>query len=188
MEALGVILAPVVLALNIVLIVWTVGDAKKRGKSGTGWGFAVFFLGVFGWLLWLLTRPPILQAGQYGHRSAEEQLRSQQAVIPREASSVNWGNEWAWAFIVVGVFLGGFIAHEYLTKGVLKEQLLMAATVILFAGPLPVLIGIVVLLRSRKYTYYCPLCGYMLHQSATQARQSAIGSACPRCNTTFWRQ
>ena len=48
-----------VTVVNIVLLVWVMQDAKKRGASPVGWGIAVFFLGVIGWIFYLLARPPL---------------------------------------------------------------------------------------------------------------------------------
>ena len=45
------------LVVNVVLLVWVVCDARRRGTSALAWGIAVAFLGPLGWLLYLIARP-----------------------------------------------------------------------------------------------------------------------------------
>lgn len=59
--ACGILLVVILVALfvfNIVLLVWVTRDAKARGMgSPVVWMLVVFFLSIFGLLLYLLSRP-----------------------------------------------------------------------------------------------------------------------------------
>lgn len=47
-----------VAVINIVLLVWVARDAKTRGMDGAAiWMLLVFFTGIFGLLIYLLSRP-----------------------------------------------------------------------------------------------------------------------------------
>lgn len=47
-----------IIFLWISLIYWTYRDAKKRGVSGVYWAAVTLFFNVFGWLIYLIVRPP----------------------------------------------------------------------------------------------------------------------------------
>lgn len=40
------------------LVGWTYRDANRRGSSGIYWGAVTLFFNVFGWLIYLMLRPP----------------------------------------------------------------------------------------------------------------------------------
>ena len=58
---IGIFLISILVALfvfNIVMLVWVTRDAKARGMgSPVVWMLVVFFLSIFGLLLYLLSRP-----------------------------------------------------------------------------------------------------------------------------------
>ena len=43
----------------LLLGIWVYKDAEKRGKSGILWLLIVFVLGIIGFIIWLVVRPPI---------------------------------------------------------------------------------------------------------------------------------
>ena len=170
MEAIGAFFGVGIFVLNVVLLVWTSQDATKRGKSGVGWGFAVFFLGVFGWLLWLLTRPPLgVDAGVTPRQSVKRSL-------PRGFKGELIGPGLVGSGILLPV-AGGLAAANGHDE----------AVGIIILGLIVLVVGLVFILPLKTtYVYYCPSCGHEVHRSSRPGVRSTIGSNCERCGTTFW--
>lgn len=59
MEALAPLIVIGMLLMNVLMLVFVVTDASKRGKSAFVWGLIAFLLGPIGWLWWLLARPAV---------------------------------------------------------------------------------------------------------------------------------
>jgi uncharacterized membrane protein len=55
----GMLLFPlIILAINIALMIWVGKDAKARGmENHVLWMVLTFFLGILGWIIYLLVRP-----------------------------------------------------------------------------------------------------------------------------------
>ena len=55
----GMLLFPIIiLAINIALMIWVGKDAKARGMDNhVLWMVLTFFLGILGWIIYLLVRP-----------------------------------------------------------------------------------------------------------------------------------
>jgi uncharacterized membrane protein len=56
---MGMLLIPLIfLAINIALMIWVGKDAKARGMDNhVLWMVLTFFLGILGWIIYLLVRP-----------------------------------------------------------------------------------------------------------------------------------
>ncbi|MEP6685972.1 MAG: hypothetical protein ABJB22_04275 [Verrucomicrobiota bacterium] len=56
---MGMLLFPlIILAVNIALMIWVGKDAKARGMDNhVLWMVLTFFLGILGWIIYLLVRP-----------------------------------------------------------------------------------------------------------------------------------
>jgi uncharacterized membrane protein len=56
---MGMLLIPlIILAINIALMIWVGKDAKARGmENHVLWMVLTFFLGILGWIIYLLVRP-----------------------------------------------------------------------------------------------------------------------------------
>ena len=56
---MGMLLIPlIILAINIALMIWVGKDAKARGmENHVLWMVLTFFLGILGWVIYLLVRP-----------------------------------------------------------------------------------------------------------------------------------
>lgn len=62
------------------LIYWTYRDAEKRGALAFYWAMVVFFFNIFGWLIYLVVRPP-----EYLEDSKDRELdiKTKEALLSR---------------------------------------------------------------------------------------------------------
>lgn len=65
-----VFLIAAVVVVNVLLLVWVARDAKARGMDGAViWMILVFFTGIFGLVIYLLSRPngQLMRCGRCGN-------------------------------------------------------------------------------------------------------------------------
>lgn len=75
---IGIIIGAVIVILfiSVVLMVWVYRDAQKRNMNAVVWLLIVFFVGCFGWVIYLMVREPMQpQAPMYQQQPS---LQSQQ--------------------------------------------------------------------------------------------------------------
>ncbi len=70
-----------IILIWLSLVFWTYRDAKKRGSFAFSWATAVFFFNFFGWLIYLILRPPEyleeVKDRELDIRTKETQLKKQ---------------------------------------------------------------------------------------------------------------
>jgi len=58
MSFVAILIPASILVINILILVWVAKDSKARGMgSGVGWMVLVFFTGLIGLIIYLLSRP-----------------------------------------------------------------------------------------------------------------------------------
>lgn len=69
------------IVFHLALVFWTWRDANRRGAMGWFWGLTVLFFSVFGWLVYLIVRPP-----EYIEDSRERDLeiRAKEVALSRD--------------------------------------------------------------------------------------------------------
>lgn len=66
------------LVLWLSLIFWTYRDSKLRGAMAAYWAAVVLFFNFFGWLIYLIVRPPEYEADR---RERELEIRAKEAAL-----------------------------------------------------------------------------------------------------------
>jgi hypothetical protein len=59
MDAAIAVIASVLCFIVVLMIVFVVWDARRRGANAVAWGLVAWLLGPIGLGLWLCCRPPI---------------------------------------------------------------------------------------------------------------------------------
>jgi RNA polymerase subunit RPABC4/transcription elongation factor Spt4 len=72
------------IVLTIALIFWTYRDAERRGAMGWFWGIVVLIFNVFGWLIYLVVRPPELEVDA---RERDLEIRAKELSLQRDLES-----------------------------------------------------------------------------------------------------
>ncbi len=70
--------------LTIALVFWTFRDAGRRGAMGWFWALVVLIFNVFGWLIYLVVRPPEYQEDA---RERELEIRAKELALQRDLES-----------------------------------------------------------------------------------------------------
>lgn len=70
--------------LTIALIFWTYRDSERRGAMGWFWALVVLIFNVFGWLIYLVVRPPELAADA---RERDLEIRAKELSLQRDLES-----------------------------------------------------------------------------------------------------
>lgn len=81
------VLAALVPLFGIVMLIFVVSDAKRRGMSSAGWGILTFFTGPIGLVAYLLARP-----AEAVHPSARN--RDQPSQVTSPGRSINTSSPW----------------------------------------------------------------------------------------------
>jgi len=69
---------------SIALIFWTWRDAERRGAMPWFWALVVLLFNVFGWMIYMVVRPPEYAADAH---ERELEIRSREAELAREAAT-----------------------------------------------------------------------------------------------------
>jgi RNA polymerase subunit RPABC4/transcription elongation factor Spt4 len=72
------------IVLTIALVFWTYRDAKSRGAMGWFWALVVLVFNIFGWLIYLVVRPPELEADA---RERDLEIRAKEISLQRDLES-----------------------------------------------------------------------------------------------------
>ena len=72
------------IVLTIALVFWTYRDAQRRGAMGWFWALVVLVFNVFGWLIYLVVRPPELAADA---RERDLVIRAKEISLQRDLES-----------------------------------------------------------------------------------------------------
>ena len=70
--------------LTIALVFWTYRDASRRGAMGWFWALVVLIFNIFGWLIYLVVRPPEFTADA---RERELEIRAKELSLQRDLES-----------------------------------------------------------------------------------------------------
>jgi hypothetical protein len=66
---------------HFALTFWTLRDADRRGAMGWFWGITVFLFDIFGWLIYMVVRPPEFAADA---RERDLEIRSKEVSLQRD--------------------------------------------------------------------------------------------------------
>lgn len=69
-----------VIVLWLSLVYWTYRDAKRRGALSVYWAAVVFFFNLFGWIVYMMVRPPELLEDV---RERQLEIRAQEASLSK---------------------------------------------------------------------------------------------------------
>ena len=72
------------IVLTIALIFWTFRDAERRGAMGWFWALVVLIFNIFGWIVYLVVRPPELAADA---RERDLEIRAKEITLQRDLES-----------------------------------------------------------------------------------------------------
>jgi len=72
------------IVLTIALVFWTYRDAQRRGAMGWFWSLVVLVFNIFGWLIYLVVRPPELAADA---RERDLEIRAKEISLQRDLES-----------------------------------------------------------------------------------------------------
>lgn len=70
--------------LEVALIFWTYRDAESRGAMGWFWALVVLIFNVFGWIIYLVVRPPEHAADA---RERDLEIRAKEITLARDLES-----------------------------------------------------------------------------------------------------
>jgi hypothetical protein len=68
---IGLLAAAAIIGVTIYGAMWVQRDAVKRGVGNKGEGVIAFMTGPFGFLIWLLRRPPLPQPDAADEQTAD---------------------------------------------------------------------------------------------------------------------
>lgn len=69
------------LVFHVAITFWTFRDAEHRGAMGWFWGLAVFIFDIFGWLIYLVVRPPEFADDA---RERDLEIRAKEVALERD--------------------------------------------------------------------------------------------------------
>lgn len=69
------------IVFDLALVFWTWRDANRRGAMGWFWGLATVVFSVFGWVVYLMVRPPELLEDA---RERELEIQAKEAALARD--------------------------------------------------------------------------------------------------------
>ncbi len=72
------------IVLTVALVFWTYRDAQRRGAMGWFWALVALVFNVFGWLIYLVVRPPELAADA---RERDLEIRAKEISLQRDLES-----------------------------------------------------------------------------------------------------
>ena len=72
------------IVLTVALVFWTYRDAEHRGAMGWFWALVVLIFNVFGWLIYLVVRPPEYEEDV---RERELEIRAKELSLERDLES-----------------------------------------------------------------------------------------------------